>query len=70
MEDASFATLRALYRRAFADYGASALWSSRPVTDPAPDDALAIVYSLRLEGDLHARFLAEEIEQACRDAAV
>lgn len=58
-----FATL---YRRAFDDFGASALWSSRPVRDPTPDDALAITSSLRLEGDLRARRLAERIEEACR----
>jgi hypothetical protein len=58
----------ALYRRAFTDFGASALWSSRPVADPTPADALAITRSLRVEGDLRARLLAEQIEQACRRA--
>ena len=58
-----FATL---YRRAFADFGATALWSSRPVPDPTPEDALAITGSLRVEGDLRARRLAEQIERACR----
>jgi hypothetical protein len=57
-----------LYRRAFEDFGASALWSSRPVRNPTPDDALAITGSLRLEGDLRARRLAEQIEEACRRA--
>jgi hypothetical protein len=57
-----------LYRRAFAEYGASALWSSRAVPDPTPDDALAITRTLRVEGDLKARRLAEQIEQACRAA--
>jgi len=57
-----FATL---YRRAFKDYGASDLWSSRPVPDPTCEDALAITRSLRVEGDLRARRLAEQIEQAC-----
>jgi hypothetical protein len=57
-----------LYRRAFEDFGASALWSSRPVRDPTPVDALAITRSLRVEGGLRARRLAEEIEQACRAA--
>jgi len=57
-----------LYRRAFKDFGASALWSSRPVPDPTPEDALAITGSLRVEGDLHARRLAEQIEKACRAA--
>ena len=55
-----------LYRRAFAEFGASALWSSKPVPDPTPEDALAITYSLRVEGNLLARHLAEQIEQACR----
>ena len=57
-----------LYRRAFEDFGASALWSSRPVLDPTPADALAITRSLRVEGDMGARRLAEQIEQACRAA--
>jgi hypothetical protein len=60
-----FATL---YRRAFEDFGASALWSSRPVPHPTPADALAITRSLRVEGDLRARRLAEQIEDACRAA--
>jgi hypothetical protein len=55
-----------LYRRAFQDYGTSALWSSRAVLDPTPEDALAITHSLRVEGDLRARRLAELIEKACR----
>ncbi len=58
-----------LYRRAFEEFGASTLWSSRPVPDPTPADALAITQSLRVEGNLKARRLAEEIEQACRAAA-
>ena len=58
----------ALYRRAFREYGASALWSSRPVPNPTCEDALAITWSLRVEGDLQARRLAEEIEEGlpCR----
>lgn len=58
----------ALYRRAFMEFGASALWSSRPVPSPTPADALAITRALRVEGDLRARSLAEQIEQACRAA--
>jgi len=57
-----------LYRRAFEQFGASALWSSRAMSDPTPADALAITYTLRVEGDLQARRLAEQIEQACRAA--
>ncbi|MBV9537857.1 MAG: hypothetical protein JOY70_02870 [Acidisphaera sp.] len=55
----------ALYRRAFRNFGASALWSSRPVPEPTPEDALAITRTLRVEGDLRARRLAEQIEHAC-----
>jgi hypothetical protein len=55
----------ALYRRAFAEYGTMALWSSRAVPNPTPADALAITRSLRVEGNLEARRLAEQIEQAC-----
>ncbi len=62
------ADFASLYRRAFEEFGASALWSSRAVPDPTPADALAITYTLRVEGDLKARRLAEQIEQACRAA--
>ena len=55
-----------LYRRAFEEFGPSALWSSKPVSDPTLADALAITNSLRVEGDLNARRLAEQIERACR----
>ncbi len=55
-----------LYRRAFEEFGPSALWSSKRVSDPTPADALAITHSLRVEGDLNARRLAEQIERACR----
>ena len=58
-----------LYRQAFTEFAASALWSSRAVRNPTPEDALAITRSLRLEGDLRARRLAERIEEACRRAA-
>jgi len=65
IEQQDFASL---YRLAFEQFGASALWSSRPVPNPTPADALAITHSLRVEGDLQARRLAEQIEQACRAA--
>jgi hypothetical protein len=54
-----------LYRRAFQEYGCRALWNVRELDDPSPGDALAITPSLRLEGDLRARRLAEQIEEAC-----
>ena len=54
-----------LYYRAFEEFGASALWSSKPVPNPTPADALAITHSLRVEGNLEARRLAEQIERLC-----
>jgi hypothetical protein len=35
------------------------LWSRKPASDPIPAHALAITYSLRVEGDLQALRLAE-----------
>jgi hypothetical protein len=57
-----------LYYRAFEEFGVSALWSSKPVPDPTPADALAITHSLRVEGNLEARRLAEQIERLCHAA--
>jgi len=58
----------ALYRQAFEQFGARALWSSRPVPLPTIADALAITRGLRVEGDRNARRLAERIEAACHAA--
>lgn len=55
-----------LYHRAFQEFGARALWNVRERKDPSRADALAITWSLRVEGNLAARRLAEQIEQACR----
>ncbi len=55
-----------LYRRAFAEYRARALWNKRFLDAPTPADALVVARALRIEGDRDARRLAEEIEQACR----
>jgi hypothetical protein len=60
--------LESLYRRAFTEYGTHALWNKRPVESPTAEDALVVARALRLEGDLGARQLAEQIEQACRAA--
>ena len=60
--------LHMLYRQAFAEHGARALWSSRPVAAPSLADVLAITESLRVEGNLAARRLAEQIERICRAA--
>jgi hypothetical protein len=58
----------ALYHRAFADYRVRALWNLKELEHPTPQEALVITRSLRVEGDLRARSLAEEIERACRAA--
>jgi hypothetical protein len=55
-----------LYRQAFKEHGTRALWSTRQLDDPTPDDALAIARVLRIEGNRDARALAEQIEQVCR----
>jgi hypothetical protein len=60
--------LAALYRRAFARYAARALWNKRCLDNPTPEDALVVARALRIEGDRHARQLAEEIERVCRAA--
>ncbi len=57
-----------LYRLAFAEYGAHALWNLRAFEAPSRDDALVVARALRIEGDLAARRLAEQIEQACYSA--
>jgi len=56
----------ALYHQAFADFKLRALWNVRELEHPTPEEALVITRSLRIEGDLNARRLAEQIEQACR----
>lgn len=61
-------TLVSLYRRAFTEYGAQALWNKCMLEEPAPEDALVIARALRIEGDWEARKLAEQIEKACRAA--
>jgi hypothetical protein len=58
----------ALYHRAFAEYGIHALWNLREFEHPTAQQAMAITRSLRIEGNLKARALAEQIERACRAA--
>jgi hypothetical protein len=55
-----------LYHRAFAEYKLRALWNVRELEHPSPEEALTIARNLRVEGDLSARRLAEQIERACR----
>jgi hypothetical protein len=64
----SQAEIEELYHRAFAEYGIHALWNRRELEHPTPQEALTITWSLRVEGDLKARRLAEQLEQACRAA--
>jgi len=68
-ESASRSDLARLYRQAFKEYRARALWSTCEVEHPTPDDALVVARALRIEGNRDARLLAEEIERACRAAA-
>jgi len=58
--------LARLYRRAFDEYGARALWNMRPVRNPTPADAMAITVALRTHGRMDGRRLAERIEELCR----
>jgi hypothetical protein len=55
-----------LYRRAFADYRTCALWNLRQFEDPTIEQALSVARHLRVEGDMGARRLAEQIEKAAR----
>jgi hypothetical protein len=56
--------IAALYRRAFALYRTRALWNLRQFEDPTIEHALLVARHLRIEGDMHARQLAEQIEKA------
>jgi hypothetical protein len=49
--------LSTLYRHAFEQFGVSAVWSSKSVSDPTPADALAITRSLRTCGGMEGRRL-------------
>jgi len=61
-------SLDALYRRAFSEFGAMALWNIKAQASPSPAHALIVARALRQDGNLLARRLAEEIEAACRAA--
>ena len=57
-----------LYHQAFDEFGTRALWNWRHLEQPTITQALTIADSLRVEGNLAARRLAVQIEQACRAA--
>ncbi len=54
----------ALYRQAFEVFGAAALWNKARLENPTSEHALIIAKALRIEGDMRARQLAEDIERA------
>lgn len=58
--------IKALYERAFRDFGSAALWNMRPIPNPTRADALAITAALRTHGRMDGRRLAERIEALCR----
>nr|WP_294543927.1 hypothetical protein [uncultured Rhodopila sp.] len=58
----------ALYREAFSQFGAMALWNRRPSDHPTIAQALVVAESLRREGNMQSRPLAVKIEEACRAA--
>jgi hypothetical protein len=57
-----------VYRRAFREFGAIALWNRRAVAHPTPSDALAITGALRTHGTMAGRRLAERLEKLCHAA--
>ena len=57
-----------LYRQAFAEDGARALWNKRVLEELTREDALVVARALRVEGNRDARRLAEQIERACHAA--
>jgi len=54
-----------LYRQAFADYGAVALWNMKPVENPTPGAALAITSALRTYGSMDGRRGWPNISSVC-----
>ena len=68
IERATDPCFASLYRRAFAEFGTLALWNLRRFETPTPEDALVVARALRIEGNLAARRLAEEMERACHAA--
>jgi hypothetical protein len=65
-EEERQAEIERLYRLAFEEFGAVALWNLRRLEHPTPLDALAMTRQLRVEGNMAARRLAERIEKLCR----
>jgi hypothetical protein len=55
-----------LYHRAFAEYGAQALWNRRTLEESTPEDVIVVTREPRIRGDREARKLAEQTERACK----
>lgn len=66
MQTERLALLASLYARAFREFGAMALWNLRQFENPTVEQALGITRALRIEGNMDARRLAEEIERVAR----
>ena len=60
--------LLVLYRQAFAEFGTRALWNIRQFETPTVGHALSVARHLRIEGNMAARRLAEDIEKAANAA--
>jgi hypothetical protein len=58
----------ALYRQAFERFGTQVLWSRTPSQHPTVAQVIAVAQSLRREGNMQSRPLAEQMEEACRSA--
>lgn len=61
-QDERAALLATLYARAFREFGSRCLWNLRQFEHPTTEQALGITRALRIEGNMDARRLAEEIE--------
>ncbi len=60
------AELLRLYNLAFEKFRGRALWNMRRLEHPTVGEVLAITRALRVEGNLEARQLAEDIEGRAR----
>jgi hypothetical protein len=55
-----------LYNLAFEKFRGRALWNMKCLEHPTVGEVLAITRALRVEGNLEARQLAEDIEERAR----
>jgi hypothetical protein len=57
------AELARLYEKAFAEFGTLALWSYRAAPNPTVAGVLRVAATLRREGNMRARDLADAMEE-------